>query len=491
MWRHSQPHKYTNTSHLIAEMMLNWHFAQEHGLASDSSYAVAPHHSGVFPIHEELYEAWKRVWNIKVTSTEEYPHLRPSRRRRGFIHKGILVLPRQTCGLFTHTIFIDKYPNGRDKLEESIQGGELFQTFLYNPINIFMTHMSNYGNDRLALYTFESVVKFIRCWTNLKLYSVPPLELGKMYFDIYPEEEDPVWRNPCDDKRHLDIWSEAKTCDRLPNFLVIGPQKTGTTALYTFLAMHPHINSNFPSSSTFEEVQFFHGKNYYNGIDWYMEYFPHRNNSATLLFEKSATYFDSDLAPRRAHALLPRAKLITILTNPIKRAYSWYQHIRAHQDKTAIAYSFYDVISAGEESSRALRDLRNRCLDPGVYAIHLERWLTYYPPTQLLILDGEELKTDPISIMDKVQMFLGNEPYIDYSNKLKYNAKKGFYCQVVKGDHTRCLGRSKGRTYPAMELRAEHFLRSYFRKYNVALSKLLGRVGQTIPDWLEEELREQ
>lgn len=55
-------------------------------------YAVAPHHSGVYPVHNQLYKAWKSVWGISVTSTEEYPHLRPARFRRGFIHSGIKVL---------------------------------------------------------------------------------------------------------------------------------------------------------------------------------------------------------------------------------------------------------------------------------------------------------------------------------------------------------------------------------------------------------------
>jgi len=43
----------------------------------------------------------RSVWDIEVTSTEEYPNLRPARRRRGFVHAGISVLPRQTCGLYT------------------------------------------------------------------------------------------------------------------------------------------------------------------------------------------------------------------------------------------------------------------------------------------------------------------------------------------------------------------------------------------------------
>lgn len=58
----------------------------------------------------------------------------------------------------------------------------------------------------------------------------------------------------------------------------------------------------------------------------YMEFFPElQNNSNVMLFEKSANYFDSDLAPERAFALLPKAKLICILLHPAKRAYSWYQ----------------------------------------------------------------------------------------------------------------------------------------------------------------------
>lgn len=59
----------------------------------------------------------------------------------------------------------------------------------------------------------------------------------------------------------------------MPRFLVIGPQKTGTTAMYTFLSIHPAISSNLPSPDTFEEIQFFNGKNYYKGLDWYVKIF--------------------------------------------------------------------------------------------------------------------------------------------------------------------------------------------------------------------------
>ena len=64
---------------------------QDYDIPVDQHYAVAPHHSGVYPVHEELYTAWKNMWDIKITSTEEYPFLYPFWRRRGFIHRGVMV----------------------------------------------------------------------------------------------------------------------------------------------------------------------------------------------------------------------------------------------------------------------------------------------------------------------------------------------------------------------------------------------------------------
>lgn len=93
----------------------------------------------------------------------------------------------------------------------------------------------------------------------------------------------------------------------------------------------------------------------------YMSFFPvAKNESSRYLFEKSATYFDGELVPRRAHALLPKAKLITILLSPARRAYSWYQHTRAHGDPIANNYSFHAVITASDTAPKPLRDLRNR-----------------------------------------------------------------------------------------------------------------------------------
>ena len=142
-------------------MLFNFNFAMSHNLPVDSFYSVAPHHSGVYPVYDALYELWSDIWLIKATSTEGYPHLKPAYLRKGFVHKtGIKVMPRQTCGIFTHTQFLDKYPRGIKQLESKIEGGELFKTVLLNKVLVFMTHMTNYGNDRIGLFLFKKLFDF-------------------------------------------------------------------------------------------------------------------------------------------------------------------------------------------------------------------------------------------------------------------------------------------------------------------------------------------
>jgi len=492
MWKHIQPHRYDNVSTLMERMKLNKKFAESHSLPVQNRYAVAPHHSGVYPVHEQLYQSWTQVWNISTTSTEEYPKLYPSYKRRGFKHAGIHVLPRQTCGLFTKNLYFEDYPGGPDRLENSIKGGDLFWTVLANPISIFMTHMPNYCCDRLAPYTFQSLFSFVRCNTNINLITQPPSQLAATYFKLFPEEEEAIWTNPCDDRRHLEIWSETKKCDRFPNVVVIGPQKTGSTALYSFLQMHPSVYSNHPSKTTFEEVQFFSGPNYKNGIDWYLDFFPPRNestNRTVTIFEKSATYFDGDQVPVRVSKLLPKSRIVCILTSPGERAYSWYQHMRAHNDPTALTYTFYQVLESNSSSPKPVRSLKSRCLEPGKYVVHLERWLAEFPSSRFFIVDGDELKNNPVDVMNSIQSSLRISPVIDYGELLFYDESKGFYCMKIEG-RKKCLGKGKGRHYPPMEEESKVWLSEYFKKYNQNLEKLFIKIGQPSPKWLSQELSE-
>lgn len=62
----------------------------------------------------------------------------------------------------------------------------------------------------------------------------------------------------------------------------------------------------------------------------------------------------------------------------------------------------------------------SRCLNPGKYAQHLERWMSYFTPQSLHIIDGEELKTNPVEVMNELQKFLKITPFFNYTEHLRY-----------------------------------------------------------------------
>jgi hypothetical protein len=135
----------------------------------------------------------------------------------------------------------------------------------------------------------------------------------------------PYNQNPCSDRRLLDIWADQERCHRFPSILVVGPQRSGSSALHAFLRIHPSLMPNRASKDNFEELQFFNSRAYLRGIDWYLRHFPAPQSGRQLLFEKSANYFDNELTPKRVQALLPNARILLLLVDPVRRAYSWYQ----------------------------------------------------------------------------------------------------------------------------------------------------------------------
>lgn len=96
----------------------------------------------------------------------------------------------------------------------------------------------------------------------------------------------------------------------------------------------------------------------------YMEFFPVPSNVSTdFLFEKSANYFPSEETPRRAAALLPKTKIITLLINPSDRAYSWYQ-VSPENTLDASDCSIFNPLQLPASSSGVLcfcSDLNNVC----------------------------------------------------------------------------------------------------------------------------------
>jgi len=213
-------------------------------------------------------------------------------------------------------------------------------------------------------------------------------------------------------------------------------------------------------------LQFFsNDEEYLKGIDHYFDSF---SNSTKKKFEKSATYFTDLKSPKRLKTFLPRAKVIAVLLEPAERAYSWYQHQVAHNDPAAISNSFYDILTSQPSDGDRWR-LKMHCLQPGEYIDHLKRWFEYFGDGNVIILDGNLLKTDPIKVMNKLQIDLGLQLfYKDYSDIIEFKETKGYFCLKGKTEGTLgvCLGRGKGRDYPEMDQASKQFLADYYHDFN-------------------------
>ena len=109
--------------------------------------------------------------------------------KRGFIYNNISVAPRQTFSLWTQNVH---FKNELNIWIQKYEGGELFEILLYNQISILMTHMNNYGGDRLAFFLLENVFELISKWTNLIFFTLPPLNVVEKYFEFNQNDKEPL-----------------------------------------------------------------------------------------------------------------------------------------------------------------------------------------------------------------------------------------------------------------------------------------------------------
>ncbi len=176
----------------------------------------------------------------------------------------------------------------------------------------------------------------------------------------------------------------------LPNFIIIGAMKGGTTSLYRYIASHPDI---IPSSS--KETDFFKTSSDFNkGIDWYQNLFYGNGEYA---FEASPNYTKRHLfpdVPARMYSILPDAKLIYVLRDPIERIVSHYVHNYAR----------------GRESrafSQVVKDTSSNYIQTSKYYFQIQAFLEYYSDRQLLILESEQLNKYTTNVLSIVFRFLG------------------------------------------------------------------------------------
>jgi hypothetical protein len=207
---------------------------------------------------------------------------------------------------------------------------------------------------------------------------------------------------------------------RLPDYLIIGAQKCGTSSLYAYLSNHPQILPAFK-----KEVGFFN-RTYHHGPRYYQSYFPHRDlrletdRPRTITGEATPDYLFHGGVAGRVADLVPGVHLIVLLRDPVRRAFSHYQH--------NVRFGFEDrsFERAVEEEMRRLEadgamiDDDETYQDPfrrrfsyvarGRYLQQLDRWLLSFPVEQMLVLRSEDLFSEPTFIYHRVLEFLGVEP---------------------------------------------------------------------------------
>ena len=214
----------------------------------------------------------------------------------------------------------------------------------------------------------------------------------------------------------------------LPDFLIIGAHRAGTTALHECLTRHPCVASTFPRVQHIKGVRFF-DEYFYRGTEWYRSHFPtvatrtwleYRARAPVLVGESSPYYLFHPLAAERAWRVVPNAQILVLLRNPIERAYSHWRRERRDGRETLpfeAAIAAEPVRLAGEEE-RIREDEHYfsyahenfSYLAQGLYVNSLPRWLARYPREQVFIETSEAFLRRPQQVYDRVLRFLRLPP---------------------------------------------------------------------------------
>ncbi len=239
-----------------------------------------------------------------------------------------------------------------------------------------------------------------------------------------------------------------------PDFLIIGAQRSGTTALFNYLGQHPDISLPIKKESHYFD-RFFS-----RGSLWYRAHFPVAK-SKKISGEATPYYLFYPLAPARVKSALPQIKLIIILRSPDERAVSHYWHeARRGFEKLSLdaALKAERQRLAGERE----KILKNKnyysfayehysYLARGVYVEQIKNWRRFFPAEQMLVLNYNDLLTEPAAVLGQIFSFLNLKPWP--IKPLKPPA----------------------RPYPPPVPAVKKYLKNYFQPFNRSLYAYLGR----------------
>lgn len=170
--------------------------------------------------------------------------------------------------------------------------------------------------------------------------------------------------------------------EQRPNLLGIGAAKAGTTWLAGLLAAHPDIY--MPPQ---KELNALHYQDLDERLDEYAAYFRDAGR-APIRCDFSVRYLASPRAPAAAARLVPDARLICVLRDPVDQIQSHYWHLRRQN------FHQPEAVRDPPDLFQALDLYPDLVLEPALYAKHLRRWLEHFPRERLLLIDHAELTRD-------------------------------------------------------------------------------------------------
>ena len=214
----------------------------------------------------------------------------------------------------------------------------------------------------------------------------------------------------------------------LPDFIIIGTARSGSTSLYYNICQHPCV-----LSAAYDELGYF-DSNFHLGLNWYRSLFPtlfskwlvKRKKQFAITGEDTPFYIWSPLVANRILKILPNVKLIILFRNPVDRAYSNY-HLGVREGSENL--SFEDAIQFELDSLKNFEiesedDIKKYTISrsyivKGFYADQLKIWLKLFKPEQLFITSTEDFQSNTENILNKIYDFL-EIPQINLKNLEKH-----------------------------------------------------------------------
>ena len=266
----------------------------------------------------------------------------------------------------------------------------------------------------------------------------------------------------------------------VPDFLIIGAARAGSTYLARNLATHPDVF--IPNQ---KELHFFDW-NYNEGWDHYQQFFDTAAPDHQAVGEATPTYMCSETVAQRIHTHLPDAKLIAILRDPVDRAYSHYWNAVAEKMGTSASYAEKKQEYPFEEALES----RPRLIEDGLYEQNLRPFFERFGKEQISVLLFEEVVEHPDPYFQKVFRFLEvddtfQSPLVD--RRINSSSQKHGWSRLLLRLYNfttayvhipfvaRWIETANESAYPPMRQEVRNRLENRFERSNRRLEELLGR----------------